>query len=264
MRPLLTLLALLALPPLPARAQQIEVDVELALMVDISRSMTPSEVEIQRRGYAEAMLSDEVMTAIRSGLLGAIALRYVEWAGSESHREIVPWTVIQTPQDARAFAEALRRPFAGGLRRTSISGALAEATGSIATNAYSGLRRVIDISGDGPNNQGIPVQQARDAALREGIVINGLPLMTSEGLSGRWDIGGLDLYYRDCVIGGPGAFVIPVRDWAEFAAAVRRKLVLEIAGAPPPAALIRVQARSYDCLIGERMWRERRRSWQEP
>lgn len=258
------ILALLALTTLPATAQPIEVDVELALMVDVSRSMTPNEVEIQRRGYAEAILSNEVMTAVQSGLLGAIAVTYVEWAGNYTQREIVPWTVIQTPEDARAFAEALSQTFAGGMRRTSISGAVEYATESLEANAFVGLRQVIDISGDGPNNQGSHVERARDAALAKGIVINGLPLMTNEGLSGNWDIGGLDLYYRDCVIGGAGAFVIPVHEWSEFAQAVRRKLVLEIAGLAPPAQIIRVQSRRYDCLIGEKMWEERRRYWDEP
>ncbi|QDC11619.1 DUF1194 domain-containing protein [Oceanicola sp. D3] len=247
----------------PATAQPIEVDVELALMVDVSRSMTPNEVEIQRRGYAEAILSDEVMTAVQSGLLGAIAVTYVEWAGNYTQREIVPWTIIQTPDDARAFAEALSQTFAGGMRRTSISGAIEYAADSMERNAFTGLRRVIDVSGDGPNNQGTHVEPARNAALAKGIVINGLPLMTNEGLGGTWDIGGLDLYYRDCVIGGAGAFVIPVHEWSEFASAVRRKLVLEIAGLPPPAQIIRAQGH-YDCLIGEKMWQERRRYWDEP
>ncbi len=247
----------------PAAAQPIEVDVELALMVDVSRSMTPNEVEIQRRGYAEAILSNEVMTAVQSGLLGSIAVTYVEWAGSYTQREIVPWTVIQTPEDARAFAEALSQTFAGGMRRTSISGAIEYATDSLEANAFTGLRQVIDVSGDGPNNQGSHVERARNAALDKGITINGLPLMTNEGLTGNWDIGALDLYYRDCVIGGPGAFVIPVHEWNEFAQAVRRKLVLEIAGLPPPAQIIKAQA-PVDCLIGEKMWEERRRYWDEP
>lgn len=254
---------MLCLAALPAHAQPIEVDVELALMVDVSRSMTPNEVEIQRRGYAEAILSNEVMTAVQSGLLGSIAVTYVEWAGSYTQREIVPWTIIQTPDDARAFAEALSQTFAGGMRRTSISGAIEYAADSMSRNAFTGLRQVIDVSGDGPNNQGSHIAPARDAVLAKGITINGLPLMTNEGLGGHWDIGGLDLYYRDCVIGGAGAFVIPVLEWSEFASAVRRKLVLEIAGLAPPAQIIRAQG-TYDCLIGEKMWEERRRYWNEP
>ena len=265
MRAFLCSLALLLALPAHAQAQasQLEVDVELALMVDVSRSMTPNEVEIQRRGYAEAILSNEVMTAVQSGLLGAIAVTYVEWAGNYTQRVIVPWTVIQTPDDARAFADALSQTFAGGMRRTSISGAIEYGTELIETNAYAGLRRVIDVSGDGPNNQGTQVLPARDRALAKGIVINGLPLMTNEGLGGTWDIAQLDLYYRDCVIGGPGSFVIPVLEWSEFAAAVRRKLVLEIAGRMPPAQIIRAQA-GTDCLIGEKMWEQRRRYWDEP
>ncbi len=256
----LLLIALLS----PPAAAQIEVDVELALMVDVSRSMTARELEIQRRGYAEALASPDVVEAIGRGMLGQVAVSYVEWAGAGSQRTIVDWRLLATRDDARAFADALTLRFDPGLSRTSISSALDHAVRSIETNNYQGLRRVIDMSGDGPNNQGREVARARDAALGAGLVINGLPLMTREGLGGQWDLADLDLYYRDCVIGGPGAFVIPVTDWAQFAEAVRRKLVLELAG-EAPVAVVPVQGHPpFDCLVGEKIWDRNRPFWNGP
>lgn len=243
--------------PAPARSQApplTEVDVELLLAVDVSRSMTPAELEIQRRGYAAALGSDPVYAAIAQGLIGRVALAYVEWAGAASQTVIVPWTLIETRADAQAVAERLSARFTTGMRRTSISGLLTYGAEAFDLNEFNGLRKVIDVSGDGPNNMGAPVTAARDAALARGITINGLPLMTRDALSARWGIPDLDIYYARCVIGGPGAFVIPVTSWDQFAAAVRRKLVLEIAGraAAPAATLARVA--SYDCQIGEKIW----------
>jgi len=252
------LVAVSVLAP-PARAEKIEVDLELILMVDVSRSMTPRELEIQRRGYAEALRSPAVYAALRSGLLQRVAMSYVEWAGLEAQRVIVDWRVLETPADLDAFARTLTADFDPALRRTSIASALSFAANSLETNGYAGLRRVIDVSGDGPNNQGAPVEDARDAVLAQGIVINGLPLMTREGMGSQWHIDDLDFYYRDCVIGGPGAFVIPVRDWNDFADAVRRKLVLEmvwqpVTGVRPVQYTPRAKA---DCLIGEKIWQDR-------
>lgn len=251
-------LALLLFASQPARAET-EVDVELVLAVDVSRSMSPYELEIQRRGYAEALTSDEVLTAIGDGFLGRIALTYVEWAGNGSTRTVVDWTLIETRQDAHDFAELITAEFRPSLRRTSISSAIRHAASLFDGNGFNAFRRVIDVSGDGPNNHGRPVVEARDAALAQGIVINGLPLMTRDGFGGMWHIEDLDQYYLNCVIGGPGAFVIPVHDWSQFAAAVRRKLVLEIAGLPPqlvPAQM--TTPMGYDCLIGERIWEQNR------
>lgn len=253
------LLALLLILPNLLSAQDLEVDVELFLAVDVSRSMSPAELEIQRRGYAEALTSPQVLSAINGGLLGRIAITYVEWAGEFSHRVVVPWTIMATEEEARAIAHKITARFDAGLRRTSISGALLYAARDFDDNGFTGLRRVIDVSGDGPNNQGRPVERARDAALAAGFIINGLPLMTQDALSEIWGIPDLDVYYRHCVIGGPGAFVIPVLDWDQFAGAVKRKLVLEIAG--QPARLIKAQHTQpapYDCLIGEKMWDQNR------
>ncbi len=253
-------LVLFLLFPLSTWAQdRLEVDVELFLAVDLSRSMTPYEIEIQRRGYAEALASDQVWNAINGGLIGTVAITYVEWAGEYAQRVVVPWTLIDSREDAQGIAHVIGTQFSDGMRRTSISGALLYAADSIETNAYQGLRRVIDISGDGPNNQGRPVTRARNSVLEKGIIINGLPLMTRDEMSRIWDIPDLDEYYRRCVIGGPGAFVIPVLDWSQLAEAVKRKLVLEISGLP--AQIVPAQMRQeppYDCLIGEKTWEKNR------
>ena len=239
-------------------AGEIEVDVELVLAVDVSRSMTPRELEIQRRGYAEAIASIEVHDAIASGPNQRIALTYVEWAGSGSQRTIVPWTLVGSTGEARAFAAGLTAEFQQTMRRTSLSGAIDHAAGLFEDNGFAGLRQIIDVSGDGPNNDGRPVTEARDEALARGIVINGLPLMTREGMGAQWHLEELDRYYIECVIGGPSAFVVPVTDWSEFAGAVRRKLVLELVGpAVPPvvrAQYLPAPERPYDCLVGEKIW----------
>jgi len=184
--------------PLPLNAQQTEVDLELFLAVDVSRSMSPQELELQRRGYAAALTSAEFQAALQGGFLGRIALTYVEWAEDYAQRVVVPWTLVQTPAHAAQIAGTLTATYDDSLRRTSISGALDHATTSFEDNGFYGLRRVIDISGDGPNNQGGPVLAARARALDKGIVINGLPLMTFDALSGFWGIPDLDVYYRNC------------------------------------------------------------------
>lgn len=249
----------------PAHADPVEVDLELVLMVDVSRSMSERELEIQRRGYAEALRSDTVFNAVQSGLLQRVALAYVEWAGTQ--QIIVDWRLLETAEDLAAFADTLTAKFDPSLRRTSISGAVMFATEMLNTNDFQGIRRVIDISGDGPNNQGRPVTRARDAAVEQGIVINGLPLLTKDGLGQNWHLDQLDLYYQTCVIGGPGAFVIPVLEWGDFAEAVRRKLILELVGLTLPPRPIPAQSiykDPTDCLIGEKIWRDRQRIWGEP
>lgn len=246
-------------------ADGIEVDLELVMMVDVSRSMTERELEIQRRGYAAALRSDAVYRAIQSGMLQRVALSYVEWSGTQE--VIVDWRAVENPADLDGFADALTSTFNPALRRTSISEALVFGAQSIERNSYDGLRKVIDVSGDGPNNLGRPVTGARDQVLAKGIVINGLPLMTREGMGSRWHLDDLDVYYRSCVIGGPGSFVIPVLDWSDFAEAVKRKLVLEIAAAPTEPVLYPAQyapEAQYDCMIGEKIWDEFRTTWDMP
>ncbi|MBV7409081.1 DUF1194 domain-containing protein [Maritimibacter sp. DP1N21-5] len=252
----------------PVHAQDVPVDLELVLMVDVSRSMSPTELEIQRTGYVEALRSDEVHEAILSGYQGRIAVTYVEWAGSQ--QVIVPWRLLETREDLIALADDLSVTFNPSLRRTSISEALHFGAALFQDNGYMGDRTVIDISGDGPNNQGRYVNEARDAVVAQGVTINGLPLMTRDGMGADWSIDHLDLYYETCVIGGIGAFVLPVYDWEDFPEAVKRKMVMEIfigEGETPenPERLVPIQYRdSTDCQIGEKMWEARRGIWAEP
>lgn len=239
----------------PAAAEP--VDLELVLAVDVSMSMDPEEQRVQREGYADAIEAPEVLRAIANGMHGRIALTYVEWAGAAEQHMRVPWTLIDGPEAARAFAETLRAQSLQRIRRTSISGAIGYSAALFDQNAFEAFRRVIDVSGDGPNNQGAIVTQARDAAMAAGITINGLPLMFRTG--GMLDIDWLDEYYRDCVVGGAGAFVLPVKDKDVFARAIRDKLVLEISGLPPvhPAILPASTRPAVSCTIGEYLWQQR-------
>lgn len=248
---------LLCLLPYRIVADVTAVDVELVLAVDVSRSMQPWELEIQRRGYAEALRSDAVWAAINRGYYRRIAVTYVEWAGHRAQRVVVPWTLIDMQDDARDIADQITARFEDGLRRTSISSAIEYGIAALEQNAFDGERRVIDISGDGPNNAGRPVTSARDQAVEKGITINGLPLMTydPDGPFARWGIPDLDRYYLSCVIGGFGAFSIPVAEWDDFADAVKRKLVLEIGGLPAKIWKAQSTTSTYNCLIGEDIWR---------
>lgn len=244
----------------PLAAEEQRVDLELVLAVDISLSMDYDEQRVQREGYAGAFRHPEVISAIRTGGgFGRIAVTYVEWAGVGTPRIVVPWTVVDGAETAEAFAARLDAAPLEHALRTSISTAIQFSAALFDDSGYRGLRRVIDVSGDGPNNQGIMVTDARDATIRQGIVINGLPVMLKQGNpAGFFDINDLDVYYEDCVIGGTGAFIVPVYEKAKFAAAIRRKLVLEIAGLEP--RLVPAQAANkaprIDCLIGERLWQQ--------
>lgn len=207
-----------------------EVDVELVLAVDISQSMDRDEQEVQRAGYVSALTSREVLAAIRDGPTGRIAITYFEWSGVGEHFTVAEWSIIQDEATAAAFAARIAEAPLRQMQRTSIFSALEKSAELIASNEYQGLRKVIDISGDGPNNQGGTVTQMRDKVISAGITINGLPLMMKSETSAWQAMLHLDHYYEDCVIGGPGAFAIPVRSKEAFAEAVRMKLVLEIAG----------------------------------
>jgi hypothetical protein len=232
--------------------------------------MSPRELEIQRRGYAEALVSEPVVRAITQGLTGQVAVAYMEWAGQSSQRVVIDWRLLSSRDDAEALAAELSSGFSVSMRRTSISSALLAAADLFDGNGFIGLRQVIDISGDGPNNEGLPVTEARDQVLARGIVINGLPLMTNDGFATGFNLPDLDEYYRQCVVGGPTAFVVPVTDWDQFAEAVRQKLVLELVGLPPPPGLAAPErpspdrilpAQGYNCLIGEQIWRRNQEGW---
>jgi ABC-type uncharacterized transport system auxiliary subunit len=237
----------------------VPVDVELVLAVDVSYSMDPEEQALQREGYQLAITSKEFLDALREGVNGKVAVTYFEWAGNFDRRVVVPWRLIDGPESADAFAAEIGRSTFRRGSRTSISGALEFALPMFDSSGYRGLRRVIDVSGDGANNQGSLVTDARDKVLAAGISINGLPIMLKRARWSMMDVENLDEYYEDCVIGGPGAFVVPLRERGKFKDAIRRKLVLEIAGRMPEAKIMRVQARTprIDCGIGERLWRER-------
>ena len=248
-------------PCAPARASggPVVVDVELMLAVDVSRSMDEEEQRLQRRGYAEALRSTEFHDALKAGVHGAVALAYMEWAGSEHQTLIAPFTLIDGAPAALAFADRLEAAPISRESRTSISRAIQEAVELFPGNGFRGLRRVIDVSGDGPNNAGPFVVAARDAALAQGFVINGLPIMIKRPTTSRWgEIEHLDVYYEDCVIGGPGAFSLAIRAPQDFIQATRRKLLMEIAAPVEPAPTIRrvsAEAPRVDCRIGEAMWR---------
>ena len=246
----------------PAAARP--VDLELVLAIDVSGSIDAVEARLQRDGYIAAIRDPDVIDAIQSGELGAIALAYVEWAGQDHRVLVLDWREVRDRASAEAFAAELAgKPISTG-RRTSISGAIDFSLPLFDRNAFEGVRRTIDISGDGANNDGRPVNHARDDAVGAGVTINGLPILNERpnpfGFPVEKD---LDAYFEGCVIGGPGAFIVVARDFPAFAAAIRRKLILEVAGAPAPAVpTLRPAAVQGDegyapgCDVGERRMRE--------
>jgi hypothetical protein len=206
---------------IPTRAQT-QVDLLLVLAVDASGSVNEVRFELQKQGYVAAFRHPNVLRAIRSGMQGAIAVTVTQWTGPTLQAQVVPWMLLKDQVSVLAFANAIekapRELFSGG---TSISGAIDHAMLLLPSAPYKGTKRVIDVSGDGSNNRGRPVTQARDDAVRDGVVINGLPILALE----PW----LDKYYFENVIGGAGSFMIPAESYEKFADAVLRKLVLEIA-----------------------------------
>jgi hypothetical protein len=201
---------------------QEKVDLELVLMVDASGSIDDDEFLLQRLGYAQAFRNPRVISAIGSGPLRKVAVMYVEWTGPFLQVPIVNWTVLSSKASVAAFATRLeqspRELFSGG---TAVGNAILFGTNAMRSNAYQGTRRVIDISGDGPTNRGLPASLGRDQAISQGVTINGLPILTN--------FPGLDIFFLDNVIGGPGAFSIPARGFKDFNAAILTKLIREIA-----------------------------------
>jgi len=235
------------------------VDVELILAVDVSYSMDMDELAIQREGYAQAIVSKEFLQALKTGPNGKISVTYFEWAASSDQKIIIPWRVIDGPETADAVANEIMKTPIRRASRTSISGAINFAMPLFDENPHRGLRRVIDISGDGPNNNGSPVTIARDAALEKGITINGLPIMVKEPSYSTMDIDNLDFYYEDCVIGGPGSFVVTIKEREKFKEAIRTKLLLEVAGLTPERPIIPAANKEprVNCMIGEKIWQDR-------
>jgi hypothetical protein len=201
---------------------QTMVDLQLALAVDASGSVNTTRFELQRKGYVAAFRDKQVLGAIRGGATQSIAVAMFQWTGPVLQRQIVPWTVVKNEATAEAVASLMattpRQLYSGG---TSISGAIDYAMKWFPQSPFRGERRVIDVSGDGANNAGRSVRRARDEAVADGVVINGLPILSVEP--------DLDDYYKENVIGGPGAFMIVAKDFDTFADAILRKMILEIA-----------------------------------
>jgi hypothetical protein len=203
----------------PAAARS--VDLALVLAVDVSGSVNNERFELQRRGYAEAFASREVADAIAAGENHAIVVTLVEWSGAGHQRQMVGWTLIENAASAESFGSAIAEASRAFSDWTSISGAIDYSVALFMEAQVDSMRRVIDISGDGINNNGRSVTEARDAAVDAGTTLNGLPILT--------EYPSLDAYYRDNVIGGPGAFALAASDFNSFGAAILGKLVREIA-----------------------------------
>ena len=230
----LALFLLLAAQAPPVAAADTEVDLELVLAVDVSRSMDVGEQQLQRDGYVAAFRHPEVIQAIQSGAVGKIAVTYFEWAGPGFQVPIAPWTVIANAADANAFADQLS---AGTISRetgTSISSSLYYAVGRFDNNGFSSYRQTIDVSGDGPNNAGRPIEPTRDWVVGRGITINGLPIVNERPSPWLPAEPNLDEYYTRNVIGGPGSFMIVAEDFHSFQTAILNKLIREIAALPAP------------------------------
>jgi hypothetical protein len=213
----------------PARAQA-NVDLQLVLAVDASGSVNDARFELQKQGYAAAFRNPQVIKAIMSGGEQAIAVTMMQWTGPFMHVQVVPWMRLKDAASAKAFGDAIastqRELFGGG---TSISGAIDQSLQLLSGSPYRSQRRTIDISGDGANTSGRSITGARDEAVAQGISINGLPILSIEPF--------LDRYFYDYVIGGPGAFMIPAANYEDFADAVVKKLILEIAANEDPPAM---------------------------
>jgi hypothetical protein len=227
---------LLAQVPL-ARADE-EVDLLLVLAVDVSRSIDQTKFLLQRDGYAAAISNRGVLEAIRSGPHQKIGLNFVEWSGFGAQKLVIDWAVIDSPDTARRFGDQIVEAPRSFADRTSISGGIEFAAAQIARSPLKAPRHIIDVSGDGTNNAGRDVGGARDEAAAKGIIINGLVILSDSQLLFNAEHtnppGGLEKYYRDNVIGGPGAFVMVAEDFNAFGKAIIKKLIAEIAAAPSP------------------------------
>lgn len=258
----------LAAPVTAQQGERIRVDLELLLAVDISQSMDFDEHTVQRNGYVEAFRHKDVINALMSGPEGKIAVMYMEWAGDFDPIPTIPWTIIDSAQAARDFADRLEKEPIFGEQRTSISTALLTAKDYILNNSISSHRQVIDVSGDGANNAGPLVEPVRDEVVKAGIIINGLPIMLNKPRE-FYDIDHLDRYYKHCVIGGASAFIAPVFDLRHLSSTIRKKLVMEIAAlevepdmapiqfAEQPGvyrAQLKLPTEKTDCTIGEKVW----------
>lgn len=235
-----------------------QLDVALVIAVDVSSSMEGEEQGLQREGFIEAFRSSLVHEAIENGLHGRIAVTYVEWSGVKDQRVLVPWTVIDSQEKAVSFANQLSYQPIRQAGMTSISGIIDYSRNLFEQLGGTPVRRVIDISGDGPNNDGRHVIYARDEAVADGFIINGLPIMVRRA-SGSTELEDLDLYFKECVIGGMGSFVLPLHDPEQFAMVIRTKIMREIAGighAMPRIIPAQTGMPRMNCVTGEKRKQE--------
>lgn len=230
---LLILTVTLAFPAASLAAEQ--VDLLLVLAADVSRSIDSEKFQLQRDGYAAAITDPRVLEAIKSGRTGRIGLSLVEWSGLSSQRVVIDWTAISDAESAKSFADRLLEAPRSFADRTSISSAIEFAMGHLARAPFESARHTIDVSGDGTNNSGGEVTQARDAAVAKGVTINGLVILSETPLAWNPDhtnpAGGLENYYRSNVIGGPGAFVMAAEGFNSFGRAIVKKMIAEVAQA---------------------------------
>lgn len=245
-----------------ADSDDLPVDLELVLAVDVSGSIDAAERLLQRQGCAAALRHLAVVSAIRSGEFGRISVIYFEWSGPTQQSVVMPWHLIEdvaSAESAAATLDTLPTPRRSG---TSISNALLFALGLFGGNGYAGTRRVIDVSGDGPNNGGASVVSVRDLVITQGIIINGLPVVLHPGGHGGLSAPELQQYFQDCVIGGNGSFMVPVESRDRFADAIRRKLIREIrvAGTSPGAPRTIRRASISSCDLEQ----QQKRKWRAP
>jgi len=248
----------------PSHAAE-QVDLELVIATDVSYSVDDMEARMQREGAVTAFRSPEVVEAIKAGSLGKIAVAYIDFSNANASRVVVDWQVVHDKASADAFADAIAVARKTDGVQTSISSGIDLAARMIDDNDYEGMKKVIDVSGDGPNNEGRRVDHVRDEVVAKGIIINGLPIVTEADKFDVYYLPDLDKYYAGCVIGGPGAFIQVANGFADLARALRRKLVLEISDASKPqrdSMFVKVAAGQrpmgrieYEkgCDIGERM-----------
>jgi hypothetical protein len=237
-----TLLVLALLWPTPPAGAAEPVDLLLVLAADVSRSVNQAKFQLQREGYAAAIADKRVLEAVSSGRHRRIAICYVEWSGVSAQKTVIDWSVISDADSARRFGDQLLELPRSFAERTSISGGIDFAMTLLENAPYQAARRTIDVSGDGTNNSGRDVTLARDDALAKGVTINGLVILSDRPLA--WNPehtnppGGLANYFRNNVIGGPGAFVIVAEDFNSFGQAIVKKLIAEIAETPPPPSIV--------------------------
>jgi hypothetical protein len=234
------LVALALLPALGSAHAQEQADLLLVLAADVSRSVDQPKFQLQREGYAAAIADPKVLEAITAGRHKRIAVAFVEWSGVGSQKVLIDWTLIDSPETARKFGDQLIELPRSFAERTSISGGIDFSMNLLARAPYRAARRTIDVSGDGTNNSGRDVALARDEAVATGVTINGLVILSERPMP--WNPehtnppGGLGEYYRNNVVGGPGAFVIVAENFNSFGQAIVKKLIAEIAELPPERA----------------------------